>query len=141
MSEGARLRGDGVPIVLVDGEKAELVFDFDAICELETQVGSLRSYIDALYKGSEGPFYTTVAQGVAAGVRHSGARWTVDEARMQLDGQRITEYGQALDDALSNAMPDKGTGKGSAPETPSRGPTTTTSAPSASGEPTPSSGE
>lgn len=142
-SVATRLRGDGVPLTLATGDVVQIVFDFDACCELEELCGSLDVFTARLAAGTRTKMLQAIAMGVAAGARHTGETWTVERARLLLDTKRLAEYREQLDEAMVRAFPpptEKVEGKGSAQENGSPGPTTTTSPPSDTDEAQPSSG-
>lgn len=147
MSDATRLRGDGQPITMVDGTTETLVFDFDALCEVEELFGSLSAFTSLLTTGARGPILNTVAKGVSAGLRHLPEPPTVADVRRRLDSRLSREYVDALDTAFYDAMPaaqegdeNETEGKGSGETSDSPGASTTTSPPSSSVEATASSG-
>lgn len=149
-SIGARLRGDGAKITFADGSVHEVRFDFDAIVELEENLGSLDVFTTLLQAGTRGKLFRAVAAGVAAGLLHTGETMTPANARLVLDAARIREYRDALTEAMVRAMPpdsddgddgdDGEQGKASAPASDSLGAPSTHSAPSGSDEAMLSSG-
>lgn len=140
ISDGARLRADGVPITLVDGSTVVLRFDFDALCELETTFGSIADFVAQLAAKNplSGRHFQMIAGGVAAGVRHLGAQ--ADGITAGLDPKRVNEYQRALDEAFAESMPEPEKGKAQAPASASPGTSTTGPAPSDSAEATVPSG-
>ncbi len=142
MSDATRLRGDGVVITMADGAPERIVFDFDALCELEELFGSLAAFTTQLQVGSRSAIVTTVAKGVTAGLRHLPEPPSVQDVRRRLDSRRINEYLDAVDEAFYDAMPEPrpSEGKDSGETTDSPGATSTTSAPSDSVAATASSG-
>ena len=147
MSDATRLRGDGQPITMVDGTTETLIFDFDALCEIEELCGSLSAFTSNLTAGGRGQILNTVAKGVSAGLRHLPKPPTVADVRRRLDSRLSREYVDALDTAFYDAMPtaregdgDEAEGKDSGETSDSPGASTTTSPPSSSVAATASSG-
>lgn len=109
-TEPTRLRGDPTTIVLADGTEVGLVFDFDALCEIEETFGTLNAFTHRLAAGSASKICNTVAAGVTAALRHLEPAPDLNAVRKMLDGRRSNDYIDALEEAFVAGMPPKRAG-------------------------------
>lgn len=141
--EARQLRAEGVPITTLDGREHRLLFDIEAIAEIEDVFGSLGGMQDALEQIGQHPesakFFKPLLHIMKAALRHDPS---ADNVRF--DTAAVGDYYLAVMKAIDISFP-----KGARPpaDNPnptdtngSHGPTSTTSPPSGSVELVPSSG-
>jgi hypothetical protein len=138
-----RIRAAGKELELADGRTVIVRFDFDALCRLEQDFGSLRAFSDAINEqdeaGPTGAILTTTRRALAAALAGQGLGYS--ELGPLLDVERRFDYPSVVVAAYNEALaPSDGPGKASAAKSGSHGETSTTPPPSPSDEPMPPSG-
>jgi hypothetical protein len=98
------LRAAGVPITLLDGREVRLIFDLDAIAQIEDDFGSLGGMQDALLRiekeGANAQFFRPVLQMMRAALLHDPT------ARgAQFDTALVGDYYKAVMKATQIAFP------------------------------------
>lgn len=137
ISEATRLLAPGIDVTL-GGKTYPLIFDFEALCVIEEEMGGLRVYADRLV--DDAWQLRAVRTGVVAGLKHT----EIPRAQIVklLKPRDLLKYLDALTEAFSQGTPPAEAGDDPKAEgrDDSPGAATTTSPPSSSVEPTASSG-
>lgn len=151
VTEARQLRAQGVPITLLDGREVRLIFDVEAIAEIEDNFGSLEGMQDKLNEimkhGVKAQFFKPLLQMMRAALLHDPSA-----SDAKFDSAVVGDYFNAVMKAVELHFPKDETprkeptqvehlGRVTVPQTSSLTPTSTTSSPSSSEEPTPSSGD
>jgi hypothetical protein len=144
--EARQLRAEGVPITTLDGRQLRLVFDMDALLEIEDAFGSLGGMQDALEAMARDQHNAKIIKPIVAMMRAALMHDpTARDARF--DPALINEYLGAVMKATDLAFPKENLpGNGPTPTeagtdiSDSRGMGSITSPPSGSGEPMAPSG-
>lgn len=162
-SEGDRLYADGAAARLIDGTERAVVFDFGTLLRIERKFGSLGGFTDELFTDDVVAAADAIVSGRPAAEPNAPKRpprrlleaivggfcaaWNESEEQVtaQLDPSAIFSYREVLTLAFAQALapPDEAAtleGKASGSESGSPGTTSSSSAPSDTGAPTPSSG-
>lgn len=137
VSEAVRLLAPGVDVTL-QGRTYPLIFDFEALCALEEEMGGLDVFAQRLSDNKQR--LRTVRAGMVAALAHTGM--TRAEIVSKLEYNHAGRYLNAMTEAFIQALPepepsDSPNSRGSSD---SPGDATTTSPPSSSGAPIASSG-
>ncbi len=142
VSDARRLHASGVPVEL-GGKTLPLVFDFDALCSLEEEMGGVDIYAERMTDPRWR--HRAVRAGMVAALSHTGM--TRAEVVKLLRMGDVSAYMIALSEALTEGLPkpeedDEGDGPKARGRriSGSRGTVTTSSRRSASAGLTPSSG-
>lgn len=132
----AQLLAEGRNITLTDGSEVHIRFDLNTFCQIEKRwgsIGAVAQTIAALY----GPDNVTRVRDLIAFF----AGREPEEIGNLLDPLKISDYVEALDAAMAEALPapSKG-GPGKASDNGSTGPSSSTPEPSSTASASPSSG-
>lgn len=135
----------GVPIKLIDGSEAVVVFTFSSLAIIEAKYGSVQAALSEAQGGSTAQTFTGMLDVFAAGLEHDPKFSDVAVLRYLLDPLETRNYSKAIDDAFDKSFPPAESKDDDAadPQTPgeaSRGPSGNTSAASPSDDETTSSG-
>jgi hypothetical protein len=150
----AVLHQRGVPITLIDGSTAVVVFTFSSLARIEAQYGSVGAALhEAQGSTTDAAVFSGLTQVLACGLEHEtrgegGAAVDLGDAEQLvhlLDSALVREYSKAIDDGFDKSFPkpegdDAGDPQGPG-EPASHGTSGSTSAQSPSDEGTTSSGE
>jgi hypothetical protein len=102
--EARALRAQGVPVTLLDGREVRLVFDLDAIAQIEDDFGSLGGMQDALERiekqGASAQFFRPVLKMMRAALLHDESA-----ADAMFDTALIGDYYRAVMKATQLAFP------------------------------------
>lgn len=141
MTDAKRLLGEGVPLVLADGEKRQVRFTFRSLAMLEEEFGSVGAALASIGGDATKPQYGPIARVLAAALADDGL--SKDDVLGLLVPSDAAQYVVAISEAFDQAFPDT-TGSAANPPkgetTSSPGTTGTTSPPSPSAEGQASSG-
>lgn len=144
ITDRERLTAPGRPIILADGSEHIIRFDFRAVSLLEEQFGSLAEFTTALNQRDDagnptGPILTVIRKAIAAALDRDGI--TYEQLGELLEIPRRFEYLDSVIGAYNQAFASADSaGKASAAANPSRGGASTSTPPSATDDPTISSG-
>ncbi|MFZ3172077.1 MAG: hypothetical protein WA118_08865 [Carboxydocellales bacterium] len=89
------------PITVVLDKERSLVFDLNAICELEEKYGSMQGAMDAMSKGSMKAVRTLLY----AGLKHEDDSLTEEIVGKLIDISNMAFVGDALNSAVSLSLP------------------------------------
>lgn len=147
MTTATALLGRGKEITLLDGTKATVVFDLEALAQIEEDFGSLGGWQDALNNIAKeqmnAKMMRPLLQMLRAGLLHDPRFSDSQFGKPAFDPQRLEEYFTAVMGAAEQAFPQGAQGAEATTTTvtaPSLGPTSITSLPSSSDEATAPSG-
>jgi hypothetical protein len=89
------------PITIVLDKERSLIFDLNAICELEEKHGSMQGAMDAMSKGS----MKAVRSLLYAGLKHEDDSLTEEKVGKLIDISKLVLIGTTINNALSTNLP------------------------------------
>jgi hypothetical protein len=101
MSQANDVRIKGVPVTLADGHEYELIFDMNAMIELEEKFGAIETAMQSLSEGKIKPMRTILW----AGLCHSDAALTEVQVGRLITMDIFQEVTMKLAEAFEKFMP------------------------------------